>query len=321
MKVKKLVIYLAVHIGSYLPSKILKPSKISKINKLYCSIIARKIFVLGEPQIYTKICDINKGNIEYSFLNFSCIHDILARCLFCEINGYIPNIKIKKKNSEIFLWDSFFVNNLPKTNYIITDKLNIVPIIRPNFRSVFNIQEIELWGQVYKKYLIFNEETLEYLKKEEEAILKDFKVLGVLIRGTDYIKLKPSFHPIQPNIEDVIELCRKKMFELGCTHIYLATEEKNIYDRFNTEFPNMILINKRMWYDKYYSSNINAIGEMHFNRKDDDYRKSLEYLSSINLLSKCSSLIAGNCGGSMAAVFMNNLCYEYMHIFDCGFYE
>ena len=52
--------------------------------------------------------------------------------------------------------------------------------------------------------------------------------------------------------------------------------------------------------------------------KNNNYLMGLEYLSSIILLSRCTSLIGGNCGGTMAALFFNDSRYEYTHIFDLG---
>lgn len=60
---------------------------------------------------------------------------------------------------------------------------------------------------------------------------------------------------------------------------------------------------------------------MHFERENDSYYKSLEYFSSVLLLSKCQGLIAGNCGGSRAAMYMNDGKYEFSYLFDLGLYE
>jgi hypothetical protein len=36
------------------------------------------------------------------------------------------------------------------------------------------------------------------------------KILGVKTRGTDFTALKPAGHPIQPNINDVINFVKTK---------------------------------------------------------------------------------------------------------------
>ena len=59
---------------------------------------------------------------------------------------------------------------------------------------------------------------------------------------------------------------------------------------------------------------------MHFERENDEYLKGLEYLSSLYIVSQCKALIAGNCGGSQMAVFVNGGRHEYEHVFDLGMY-
>lgn len=89
---------------------------------------------------------------------------------------------------------------------------------------------------------------------------------------------------------------------------------------FCKEFKGKVLINKRVWYDEYYNGH-KLIGEVHHKRKNDAYLSTLEYFSSVNLLSKCTGLVAGNCGGSVGAALLNNGKYEYMYIFNLGTYK
>lgn len=46
----------------------------------------------------------------------------------------------------------------------------------------------------------------------------------------------------------------------------------------------------------------------------------LEYLSSIILLSRCTALVGGNCGGTLGALFFNDEKYEFVHVFNLGLY-
>lgn len=83
--------------------------------------------------------------------------------------------------------------------------------------------------------------------------------------------------------------------------IYLATEERKIRDAFEKAFPDKILENKRVYYDDIYDQDdsISYIKDVHFERKNDNYLSGLEYLSSIILLSRCTALVGGNCGGTL----------------------
>lgn len=76
-----------------------------------------------------------------------------------------------------------------------------------------------------------------------------------------------------------------------------------------------------MYYDKQYSSLKEGalIGQVIFERENDNYFKGLEYISSITILSKCNSLVAGGCGGTDFAVHYSN-GYEICYVFDLGVY-
>ena len=145
--------------------------------------------------------------------------------------------------------------------------------------------------------------------------------LGVICRGTDYIKLKPQGHPVQPTVEQVIERARVLMEQYQLERIYLATEELAIYEKFEKAFPGLVIVNKRQYYDGIFNANnMSYIYEVQFNRDNDIYLKGLEYLSSLQLLSKCDVLLGGNCGGACAALYMNNMRYEHVELFRLGMY-
>lgn len=175
--------------------------------------------------------------------------------------------------------------------------------------------------KLYKKYIHFTPQVQRYLTEEHENILKNKgKILGIIARGTDYVQLKPSLHPIQPSIEDLILEAKKLKNSNFWEYIYLATEEKAIVERFEEEFPEQILTNKRMYYDGDYSNKY--LCEVKKERENDEYLRNLEYLSSMNLLANCHMLIGGMCGGSLAVLIMRgDKPYEYLHLFDLGDYK
>ena len=93
-------------------------------------------------------------------------------------------------------------------------------------------------------------------------------------------------------------------------------------DEFEKAFPGKILENKRVYYDDIYDQDdsIAYIKDVHFERENDRYLSGLEYLSSIILLSRCSALVGGNCGGTLGALFFNDEQYQFVHVFDLGLY-
>ncbi len=53
---------------------------------------------------------------------------------------------------------------------------------------------------------------------------------------------------------------------------------------------------------------------------DANYWRSIQYLSSMAILSRCEGIVAGNCGGTCLALLMNNMHYRYTYIFNLGMY-
>ena len=274
-------------------------------------------------------CIINKGAWEYRIFNICFLNNMLGNIIYILSNNKVPVIDVKNKMSNENIWELFLeqpfiskAENIDKSDNITTCDID-ESIFHPNFDSIYKKDELKIWCKIYKEFVIFNKNTKEYIDNEYNTLIsKDKKVLGVLCRGTDYTSLKPKWHPIQPAVEDVIELAKEKMKELNLEYIYLATEEKRIEEKFKESFPGKIITNKRNYYDdKYYSNkDINIIAQVHFDRENDDYYKGLEYISSLTILSRCNALIAGNCGGTCAAIYMNNMMYEYTHVFDLGLY-
>lgn len=58
------------------------------------------------------------------------------------------------------------------------------------------------------------------------------------------------------------------------------------------------------------------MAEVHFNRERDEYTKGLEYLTVLELLSRCDSLVGSSCSAMLVAKEMNMGKYEYYEVFE-----
>ena len=164
------------------------------------------------------------------------------------------------------------------------------------------------WEEIYKDYIKPKPEVLEYAEAEYNEIIENKgKVLGVLLRGTDYIAKKPYNHHIQPDINSVLEKIKEYKEKYNWDFIYLASEDGKYEEILKKKYSGKILTNKRT-YD---------YGE----EGRDMFQYGLAYFSSMYLLSKCDMLIAGLCGGSQAALLMNQHNYEQVYVFDIGKYK
>ncbi len=268
---------------------------------------------------------LKKGLYDYEYFNICFLNDMLQFILDTCMGGDLPYIDIRNKNGEN-IWEMFFeqASVSPEAfNGEVVEITDDKTRIFPNFMDIYDKDMVRAWGSLYRKYMRFNKKTHDYIANEIREILKPEKrVLGCLVRGTDYTHLKPTGHPVQPEVDVILSDARDMLISGDYDYIYLATEDGRIDKKFRDTFGDKLLINKRNYYDEIYeNNNIDLIKDVHFNRENDDYYKGVEYLSSLMILSRCDSLIAGNCGGTQAAVFINKMRYKECKVYDLGIYE
>jgi hypothetical protein len=272
---------------------------------------------------------IKEGEWNYKYFNVCFLNNMLANILDSLRMGFIPIIDLSNREKGDVNWDTFFEQPFyDKIESTATD----MPIIytkkvadyTPGFFSHKDNIELSVCRTLYRNFVVFNKETKDYIENEYNQLLYNKgRILGVLCRGTDYTTMNPKGHPIQPSVEKIIETVKDLIEKELFSGIYLATEEKKIHNAFEEAFPGKIIVNKRVYYDDQYygNQNVNYIAHVHFDRENDNYYKGLEYLSSLYLLSKCNAFVGGNCGGSQAALYMNDGKYENWKIFDLGVYK
>lgn len=272
----------------------------------------------------TSFCEINKLEWDYPIFNICFFENVIKCGTFCLTNGKLPVVTFVNSRDRVNLWETIMEQpyGLPETPVKDSCKDEKPPLYFPAFPS----SDLDMYfGYLYNVFWKPNNAVKEYFDEEYRTLLEGKRVLGVLSRGTDYITTKPKGHPRQPEIKELIPKVEKAFSELKCEAIYLATEEYRVQMEFEKAFPGKIIINKRVYFDQYYDifeNNHRAlISAVDSGREKDSYWKSVEYLSSVNLLSKCCGLVAGCCGGSRAAYYLNNGKYEYCYLFNLGLYE
>lgn len=284
---------------------------------------------MGMPDFasFETVCFIRCGMYDYEYFNICFLNNVLALILECIMERQIPVVQIVNSAGDN-IWEQFFEQPYPEWEKGISDKNTVIlekkeVMIFPGFQEIFSEARVAVWKSLYHSFVRFCPSAKEYIDSEVAQLLgrQEKRVLGVLCRGTDYTQLKPTGHPVQPDLEEIMDRAQQKMEELSCDFIYLATEEGRIDRMFRERFPDKVLVNRRVYYDEIFQKeHLTWIKDVHFDRENDDYWKGVEYLSSLVILSKCNALVAGNCGGSLAAVFMNGGAYEDAFIYDMGMY-
>lgn len=243
------------------------------------------------------------------------------------MSQYLEKEKLHKENA----WEYYFEQPSGVTLRDIKNSKNIVISKKaPSPRKEYFMghfyndeKKIVYFRRLFKQYIKFNKETSSYLLNEYDNILKNKgKVLGVLCRGTDYLINQPTNHPVQPNPLDVIKKADEVINEYNCSYIFLATEDEDIYKEFKEYFGKKLLVNQQRRISHKEMTNISsvAIAKLKVFRERNNYLSGLEYLSALNLLSKCSCFVAGRTGGTKAVLLMTD-GFEYEYIYDLGFYK
>lgn len=233
-------------------------------------------------------------------------------------NPLISGDEVGKVNA----WDLFFQQPCGYTLDDIRHSANVIlssinpPKDYPDHPILSHEDQIKFWQALAAKYIKLQPEIISAGQNYININFGHKKVLGVLCRGTDYTASKPKGHPIQPELDTVIADVKALMQEHGYVLIYLATEDIDIWNRFKTEFPGIVMSYQQNHYSTASGENINDVA----NKAMSPRERNREYLISITILSKCNALIAGATSGSIGALLMSQ-SYEYYKIYQLGLYE
>lgn len=154
--------------------------------------------------------------------------------------------------------------------------------------------------------------------KQEATWLDIENCIGIFIRGTDYIKLKPTGECVQPEIDVFIEKVDSFVRKYPNKKIFLVTEDYNHYTELKRHFEKRLQITSFDHFVKNYDgkdflSKSNVLNE-------DKRARGIEYLAKVILLSKCKYFISSIATGSIVAYAMNGKKYEDEYVFDLGLY-
>ena len=238
-------------------------------------------------------------------------------------NPYLLPDKLGKENS----WEYYFEQPL---HVGLEDALNGENVIlsdggiietRPNSGMAFFENRngiLTEWKTLVKTGLLkIKPKRLEEISLVREKIFSPTdRVLGVLLRGTDYVAEKPKWHPIPPPVEFAASISKIKLREWKCNKIFLATEDKTIIQNFKTFFGEICVT-----YDREYVDFVpgKRITRMHINRENDPFIQGKDYLTQMVLLSMCNSFIAARCNGSVGVMMFEDH-FEHTYFFNLGRY-
>ena len=251
-------------------------------------------------------------------------------------NGWLPVIDMKHYPNaylepqllgKVNAWEYYFCQPFNITldeaysgrNIILCDgiKNKSFPSGSMNYFNNVN-NELTEWRMLVKLGLLrIQPKMYESIMAEYNSLIsKDDRVLGVKLRGTDYFALKPKDHHIQPPIDFALNTIKNLKTQWKCNKIFLATEDKNIFQRFKEEFGDECITSQMAYVDYDGKGFINAYN---VTRENSLFLKGKEYLTQIVILSKCKNVALCQCSGTVGLMMMTD-GFEQAVVFDLGRY-
>lgn len=250
---------------------------------------------------------------------------------FAKRKGYVPfvdwkNYKTQYYDGENNAWEFFFKqpSEITEAEVYKSQKVYLsgwtFKTINPDnlFESnIFHSKAIrDLSGKMLRENLEFSEDVLRLVDQEAESLQIE-KCIGVYIRGTDYVKLKPSGEYVQPSAYQM--KCKIREFENKYNApIFLVTEDGDIFDKLKGEFGETIKIVSFDTFIRNYEGK-DVLSKSDVLEKDKKMRGQ-KYLAKMILLAKCKYFVGSMTQGSKFSYILNNGNYSDEYVFDLGLY-
>jgi len=248
--------------------------------------------------------------------------------------GYIPVVdflhyRTLYSDSELNknVWEHYFTQPSDYTLDEVYQSKNVVLSNKyyrgyPSFEDSTNNSWILEYGNIIKQFIRFNSKTQKFIDIQKDELIKpEDTVLGVFCRGTDYIKLKPAGHYVQPSFCELLEEITKFLENHTCNKILLTTEDGHAVEMFKNQFGSALVVPKQNFVDNYDDKKGMLIEEYRqVSLSADKYVSGLEYLNSVYLLSQCQYFVGALAAGSIAALMLNQGRYIDKRVIFKGYY-
>ena len=140
-------------------------------------------------------------------------------------------------------------------------------------------------------------------------------VLGIFVRGTDFLALRPSNHAIQPEPEVVMNDVDKFDQENNYDYYFLSTEDNIIRNKFINRYRDKLKYLKTNHTFRYNNTKVLAYNE--------EVNGNLEfmkvYLINTVIISKCIDIICGRTNGSVF-IFIITKGFRNIKVYNYGRY-
>ena len=241
----------------------------------------------------------------------------------------LPNIYLERDEvGRINAWDFYFeqpcgltLDDVAQASYVTITKDFSWPELPPADIDFLRDRNGKLtyWRNLVSKYVRIKDSVLASCNKEAHRVFGGVTndVLGVFVRGSDYARLHPVGHTVQPTADRAITDAKQIMSTEGYKRIFLVSEDRGIIESFRAEFGNNLVMREQ----NLVEYNGGYIGECRprIKREKERYLQGLEYLENIILLTKCPRLLASRASGSIAVALLGD-GNQRVDYYDLGVY-
>lgn len=251
---------------------------------------------------------------------------------YARTKGYTPFVDFKQYKTQYYdgihnVWEYYFTQPSELT---LEEVYESKKVIRSG-PMLFDDVDYRLFGKdiFYKPELCLKcsraiWDNIKLSKEAQQIVEQEAKELdienciGIYIRGTDYVQMKPTGENIQPTIEEFIKKVDYFAEKYSNSKLFLVTEDYNNYTALKEHFESRLQIVSFDDFIKNYDGRdfLSKSNTLNANKK----KRGMDYLAKIVLLSKCRYLVASITMGSITAYAMNGKKYTDEYIFDLGLY-
>lgn len=267
----------------------------------------------------------------------SLFMNVIRNLLYADRKGYVCVVDFKNYhtqyddniNGETNSWNFYFTQPSKYTLEEVYLSKNVIlsgleiqwyrPTLLEKGDKVESLKELHDF--IFTK-LYFRDKVLDAVKSEEEKLHMDYSTtVGVYLRGTDYIDLKPSGHPVQPTVEQAMLVIDEYTRKYNVDSIFLVTEDVRIYNAVKNKYGEVCKTVSNDSFIQHYSGKNFLSHDKSVNELDESpYFRGLNYLVKLIILSKCEYFVGGDTMGSRAACIFSGDNYKELYMFNLGLY-
>lgn len=196
-------------------------------------------------------------------------------------------------------------------------------LVVPGFMAMSKIKILKGISHSIDESILTSEFKAE-MDEYYDSVFGDRKVLGVMIRGTDYVTSGMTGDRKMATAQEMAPLIHEWIEKYGFERIFLATEDEDALEYMHNQFGHLMvaLAQERIKLSDLHQNEI--LSDYEKEHADGMYEEKLEdttinYFYALYMLSKCDSFIcSGRCNGSDIVRSFNNGRFEHFYKFAVG---